>query len=32
MIGNDGTVEVIHVEEGPGVCDISAGESLLTEA
>lgn len=25
----DGVVQVLHVEEGPGVCETSAGESLL---
>ncbi|WP_127902080.1 peroxiredoxin [Solirhodobacter olei] len=25
----DGTVEVLHAEENPGVCDLSGGESML---
>ncbi len=29
MFVDDGTVQVLHVEEGPGVCEVSAGESLL---
>lgn len=32
MLVNDGVVEVIHVEESPGVCEMSAGEALLAEA
>lgn len=32
MIVNDGVVETFHVEESPGVCEMSAGESLLAEA
>ena len=31
-IVNDGVVEVVHVEESTGVCDLSGGESLLEEA
>jgi cytochrome c peroxidase len=29
MYAEDGTVKVLHAEENPGVCDISAGEALL---
>ncbi|MCC1491071.1 peroxiredoxin [Cognatishimia sp. F0-27] len=29
MIVEDGTVNVLHVEEGPGVCEVSGGEALL---
>lgn len=29
MYAEDGVVKVLHVEEGPGVCEVSAGESLL---
>jgi cytochrome c peroxidase len=29
MLVEDGTVKLLHVEEGPGVCDVSAGEALL---
>lgn len=29
MYVEDGTVKVLHKEEGPGVCEVSAGESLL---
>ncbi len=29
MYAVDGVVQVLHVEEGPGVCEVSAGESLL---
>lgn len=29
MYAVDGVVQVLHVEEGPGVCEASAGESLL---
>ena len=32
MIVNDGVVETLHLEEGPGVCEVTAGESLLAEA
>lgn len=32
MIVNDGMVEALHVEEGPGVCEVSAGEALLEVA
>ena len=31
MLVEDGTVKALHVEEGRGVCETSAGESLLTE-
>ncbi|MGI3210347.1 peroxiredoxin [Roseovarius tibetensis] len=31
MIVDDGTVKVIHVEDSPGTCEVSAGESLLAE-
>lgn len=29
LYAEDGVVKTIHVEEGPGVCEVSAGESLL---
>lgn len=29
MIVDDGVVKVMNVEEGPGVCEVSAGEALL---
>ncbi|MEJ6391058.1 peroxiredoxin [Gymnodinialimonas ulvae] len=29
MYAEDGVVKVINVEEGPGVCEVSAGETLL---
>ncbi len=32
MIVNDGVVEVLHLEEGPGVCEVSGGEALLAVA
>lgn len=32
MIVDDGKVTTLHVEESPGVCEVSAGESLLAEA
>ena len=31
MLVEDGKVSVLHVEEGPGVCDVTAGESMLAE-
>ncbi|MEM7644631.1 MAG: peroxiredoxin [Pseudomonadota bacterium] len=31
MYVEDGVVQVIHVEDNPGVCETSAGESLLAE-
>jgi cytochrome c peroxidase len=31
MIVDDGTVKVLHVEDSPGTCEVSAGESLLAE-
>jgi len=29
MVVEDGVVKTLHVEESPGVCETSAGESLL---
>lgn len=29
MVVEDGRVTVLHVEESPGVCEVSAGEALL---
>ena len=29
MVVEDGVVSLLHVEEGPGVCEVSAGEALL---
>jgi cytochrome c peroxidase len=29
MVVEDGTVSVLHTEEGPGVCEVSAGEAML---
>lgn len=29
MLVEDGTVKVLHVEENPGACEVSAGEGLL---
>jgi peroxiredoxin len=31
LYAEDGVVNVLHVEEGPGACEVSAGESLLAE-
>ncbi|MBC7133480.1 MAG: peroxiredoxin [Roseovarius sp.] len=31
MLVEDGTVRVLHVEQSPGTCEATAGESLLTE-
>ncbi|MEM8822854.1 MAG: peroxiredoxin [Pseudomonadota bacterium] len=31
MYVENGVVEALHIDENPGVCDISAGESLLAE-
>ncbi|WP_299787364.1 peroxiredoxin [uncultured Marivita sp.] len=31
MIVDDGTVTTLHVEESPGVCEVSGGEALLKE-
>ena len=31
MLVDDGVVQVIHEEEGPGTCDASGGEALLRE-
>lgn len=31
LIAEDGVVKAIHVEDSPGVCNVSAGESLLEE-
>jgi peroxiredoxin len=29
MLVEDGVVKVLHVEEGPGTCEVSGGEALL---
>ncbi|MBZ0123393.1 MAG: redoxin family protein, partial [Roseovarius sp.] len=29
MLVDDGVVRLLHVEESPGTCEISAGEGLL---
>jgi glutaredoxin/glutathione-dependent peroxiredoxin len=29
MLVEDGTVTVLHLEESPGTCEVSAGEALL---
>ncbi len=29
MVVDDGTISVLHVEENPGACDVSAGEAML---
>ncbi|SEM71971.1 thiol peroxidase (atypical 2-Cys peroxiredoxin) [Roseovarius tolerans] len=31
MYVEDGTVKVLHLEESPGTCEVTAGESLLAE-
>src|SRR6056297_78249 len=31
MIVDDGKITILHVEESPGVCEVSGGESLLAE-
>ncbi|MBY5972632.1 peroxiredoxin [Ferrimonas balearica] len=31
MLVEDGVVKVLHLEENPGACEISAGETLLAE-
>jgi len=31
MVVDDGIVSVLHVEENPGACEVSAGEALLSE-
>jgi cytochrome c peroxidase len=31
MVVEDGKVRVLHTEESPGACDVSAGESILAE-
>ncbi|MEM9845297.1 MAG: peroxiredoxin [Pseudomonadota bacterium] len=31
MIVDNGTVTALHIDENPGVCDVSAGENLLSE-
>jgi cytochrome c peroxidase len=32
MLVEDGVVKTLHVEESPGICEVSAGEALLAEA
>lgn len=32
MLVDDGTVTALNVEEGPGMCEVSAGEALLQRA
>lgn len=32
MLASDGSVEVIQIEESPGLCTVSAGEALLEHA
>ena len=29
LYAEDGVVKVLHLEENPGVCDVSGGEALL---
>jgi len=29
MLVDDGVVKLMHVEESPGTCEVSAGEALL---
>ena len=31
MVVEDGKVTKLHVEENPGVCEVSGGEALLAE-
>lgn len=31
MLAEGGKVSILNVEEGPGVCEVSAGETLLSE-
>ena len=31
MLVEDGKVSILHIEEGPGMCEVTAGESLLAE-
>ncbi len=31
MLVEDGTVTLLHVEDNPGACEVSAGEALLAE-
>ena len=31
MLVEDGTISILHVEENPGACEVSAGEALLAE-
>lgn len=31
MLVDDGVVQILNVEAGPGVCEVSAGESLLAD-
>jgi peroxiredoxin len=29
LYAEDGTVKVVHLEESPGVCEVSGGEAML---
>jgi len=31
LMAEDGVVKVLHLEESPGVCEVSGGEALLAE-